>query len=944
MQTRPYVRLRHALTVSTALAGLALPGAAFAQAAQTAPAQDTVTQRADVAPDDNGVAVAQADDGSVIIVRAQGRSQSLNDVPIAVNAVSGDQLEKSGASDIRELNQVAPSLLVSSTGNEANGSARIRGIGTVGDNPGLESSVAVFVDGVYRSRSGNALSELGPIDRIEILRGPQGTLGGRNSSAGLISIYTAPPEFDLSGYGAFTYGNYDAIRVEAGLNVPFSDTLAGRVDGVYFKRDGFYNDVVNDTRINNRDRYLVRGQLLFEPSELLTARLVADYSEKNEACCAATFVQTDFAPLARISPGLNSFVRPVPGSPPLTSTANPIIPVLLGLGQNPAALNNGTFDRDIYVTPGRSYEGQTKDYGLSLEVNYDLGNVEMTSITGYREYNNYQGSDTDYTQVDILYRAPNENAGARQFHTFTQELRFQGSLFDNKLDWLVGGFYANEDLVVRDNLRFGTQYGAFAPCRIINAINPALAAPGSNACLSAGGRALLAGQVPGRPAAFGAATPLLLAGLDNLARVNDLGSTGDIYKQNSESFAAFTHNIIHVTDKLDVTLGLRYTNETKRFDALIGNDNTICPQNRALLSGLLGVPSLAGLAGGIISLTCQGNSTSELNGATFNDRRNEEELTGTAIVSYKPTQDLLLYGSYSRGYKAGGFNLDRSAISGTFYSPADTLGASNLSVVVGPNALANASNLQFAQETVNAFEIGAKYGTREFSLGIAAFRQQFSNFQLNTYNGSVFLVQNINACSSDLNGADEDAFGLTGACSPDDVKFGVLAQGVELESTINPSQYLNFTAGLTYADTRYEDNLIGNDNGAPLDPALRLLPGERLSNAPAITATASASWTPPIGNSGWSGLAYANVRTVSDYNTGSDLLYGKEQDSFTVVNARIGIRAPENRYSIELWAQNLFNTDYTQVAFNTPFVASQQTFSAYLAEPRTYGVTVRGSF
>ena len=204
----------------TSLQAIALLGAGMILAPQTAFAQD------------NGEAAAEEFDDGIIIVTAQGREQSLADVPVAISAVSGEMLEKSGVTDIRELNQVAPSLLVSSTGNEANGSARIRGIGTVGDNPGLESSVAVFVDGVYRSRSGNALSEIGPIDRIEILRGPQGTLGGRNSSAGMISIYTAQPEFELSGYGAFTYGNYDAIRVEGGINAPLGDSVAARIDGV----------------------------------------------------------------------------------------------------------------------------------------------------------------------------------------------------------------------------------------------------------------------------------------------------------------------------------------------------------------------------------------------------------------------------------------------------------------------------------------------------------------------------------------------------------------------------------------------------------------------------------------------------------------------------------------------------------------------------------------
>ncbi|MXO54957.1 TonB-dependent receptor [Erythrobacter pelagi] len=910
---------------------LALLGAGAALAPQAAFAQSQASE--------SQLENADVEDNAVIIVTAQGRAQVLADVPVAVSAVSGETLQNSGTSDIRELNQVAPSLLVSSTGNEANGSARIRGIGTVGDNPGLESSVAVFVDGVYRSRSGSALSELGPLDRVEILRGPQGTLGGRNASAGLISIYTAPPEFEFSGYGAFTYGNYDAIKVEGGVNAPFSDTIAARVDGVYFKRDGFYNDVVNNVKINNRDRYLVRGQLLFEPTEDLTFRLVGDYSKKDEACCAATFVQPDFAPLARVSPGLDPFRRPVGGSPALTSTGNPIIPILLGLGQNRNALTQSTFDRDIYITPGRSYEGETEDYGISGELNWDFGNVSLTSITGYREYSNFQGSDTDYTQVDLLYRAPNEFGGARAFETFTQELRLTGTAFNDRLDWLVGGYYANEDLTVKDNLRFGSQYGTFANCRIALAINPALANPGATNCFGANIAALTGAN--GGAGAFGPATPLIVGAINNLAQVRDRGSTGDQYNQNSENFALFTHNILHITDNIDLTLGLRYTNEKKTLDATFGNDNVFCPANRTLLRPLFtptvdtngdGVPDLAplgGLAGGLLALSCQGNSTSELNGVSIADERKEDEFTGTAILSWKPTDDLMTYASYSRGYKAGGFNLDRSALSNP---------------VLFNAAAINPSVLQFAEETVNAYEVGAKYSTREFGLSIAAFRQEFTNFQLNTFNGSVFLVQNINSCDDNLGGADQDASAATGACNPDAVAPGVIAQGVEVEATVNPATDLGFTFGFTYSDTSYEDNLIGNDSGVPLDPALRLLPGDNLSNAPQIVATSSVTWTPPLGNSGMEGLVFFNVRMTSDYNTGSDLLYGKEQDGFAIVNGRIGVTNIADRFAVEGWVQNLFDVDYTQVAFNTGFVAPQQTYSAFLAEPRTYGITVRGKF
>lgn len=916
---------------AVSLHALAVAGAGLVLAPQAALAQvATGTQQEQAPPAQTGTDLVDAADvtqnDNVIIVTAQGRAQALADVPVAVTAISSATLQNSGTTDIRELNQVAPSLLVSSTGNEANGSARIRGIGTVGDNPGLESSVAVFIDGVYRSRSGSALSELGPLDRIEILRGPQGTLGGRNSSAGLISIYTAPPSFDFNGYGAFTYGNYDAIRVEAGVNAPLGETFAARVDGVYFKRDGFYTDVVNNTDINNRDRIFVRGQLLFEPTDDISFRLIGDYAKRDEACCAATFVQPDFAPLARVAPGLNSFVRPV-GGQPLTSTANPIVPVLLALGQDPRALTQSTFNRNLYLTPGRSYEGETKDYGVSGELNWSFGGATLTSITGYREYDNFQGSDTDYTTVDLLYRAPTRFGGARQFKTFTQELRLSGSFLDDRVDWLVGGYYANERLQVRDNLRFGRQYGTFASCRIALAINPALVNPAAPNCLGANVAALTAAN--GGAGAFGPATPLIIAGINNLAQVNDRGSNGDIYNQRSENFALFTHNIFAITDTVDLTLGLRYTNETKDLDALITNDNTFCPANRALLGPLLTVPALGALTQGILGLTCQGNSTSELNNRALNDSRSEDEFTGTAILSWKPTPDLLTYASYSRGYKAGGFNLDRSALANPpFFNP----------------AAINVGALQFDQETVNAYEIGMKYATRAFSVSLAAFRQEFSDFQLNTFNGSVFLVQNVNACGTDLGGADRDASPATGACSPDDVRAGVIAQGVEAEVALNPVRDLSVALGFTYSDTSYRNDLIGNSSGAPLDPALRLLPGDNMSNAPEITATSSLTFTPELVPGGARGLFFINARMTSDYNTGSDLLFGKEQDGYVVVNGRVGITNIAGRFAIEGWVQNLFNEDYTQVAFNTPFVAPQQTFSAYLAEPRTYGVTVRADF
>ncbi len=940
-----------ALLVTVAATAISAP--ALAQSTAPTPTQDAASQ-------DSEDPARQGD----IIVTAQGRDQLLSDVPVAISAVSAETLQLSGANDIRQLNQLAPSLLVSSTGSEANGSPRIRGIGTVGDNPGLESSVVVFIDGVYRSRSGIGLNELGEIDRIEVLRGPQGTLGGRNSSAGLISIISKAPSFDrFSASGEATYGNYDFMRFAAGVNAPLGETLAARVDGVYVKRDGFYVDPANNRRVNDRDRYFVRGQLRFEPSADIRVRLIGDYSKRQEACCAATYVDRT------VNPYIGNLNDP---ATPLTTglaTGNNIVNVLRDLGQNVGAFNQG-YSRNISVSPGRGYDGTTQDWGVSGQLDWDFGGVNLTSITAYRDYYNAQGSDTDYGTVDVLYNAADGN-NRRAFKTFTQELRLNGTLFGGKLDWLVGGFYADEKFRGKSNLRFGSQYGRFATCRVISGGGLAgLYSPTSPGCVAPGvGPATLAGA--------GGAD--VAAGFVTLDGINNVGSTVDNYRQNSRSVAVFTHNIIHLTEKLDLTLGLRYTDERKRFGATFGNNNVGCVtlQNTltdeanitaAQIAATPGLATRQALARALIGLGCQGNATAELNGVSISDTRSEDQFTGTAILSYKLTDDLLVYGSFSRGYKAGGFNFDRSALKAPLQPIANGTLTTSFAALGGAQALVG--NLQFEPEKVNSFEIGAKYSTGPFGLSVTGFRQEFKSFQLNTFDGTVFIVQNVNGCTTSLGGGDRDQSkfaaapnfnanaAATGSCAAGDVGYGVISQGVELEASLVPARNFRVSAGMTYADTKYRDNLVGTNAGGPLNQALRKLPGDNLSNAPEVVVTGSAAWTPELGSSGLSALFYADTRLSGDYNTGSDLFPQKEQDSFALVNARVGIRGPGEKWAIEFWGQNVFNKNYAQVAFNSAFQegaatanfqdpqypGGRQLFSQFLAEPRTYGVTGRFSF
>ena len=913
--------------------------------AMPAAAQDTTAPQA---------AVDQ--DSAEIIVTATRRASPLSDVPIAVSAVSAQAMQNSGASDIRTLNQLAPSLLVSSTGSEANASARIRGIGTVGDNPGLESSVAVFIDGVYRSRTGAGLNELGEIERVEVLRGPQGTLFGRNASAGLINIISKAPENTFSAKGEITYGNYDYWRLSGRVTGPVADGIALSLDGVWSKRDGFYKLVdtagnkVGDT--NDRDRYFLRGQALIEPNDDLSIRLIGDYTNRDESCCGAAYTE------ARER-------TPAAGGGYNTAPFNRIAAILAGQGSVIAA---DPYDRELTITPGRDYVSKLKDWGVSGEVNYDLGDVKLTSITAYRDYKSSDYGDYDYNRADLLYRDPNTY---RQFKTFTQELRAQGSAFGDMLDWLVGGYYATERLTLQDNIRFGADYGRFAACRLMagagatsNFPASTLAACGSGlatgalitgtqANLNAGLNAAFLNAGLPAPVAAGQAAAIstgLGNGLRALAAIpSGTGDIASIYRQKSENWALFTHNIVHITNRLDLTLGLRYTHESKTFSADFNNNNATCAALQPGLAPIATNPSLgsaAALAGGILTLGCLGNGSTTLNALDLNDKISDGEFSGTAVLSWKATDDLMVYGSYSKGYKAGGFNLDRFQLGST--------GLNVIPAVFAPRTNADVTSLRFAAEKVDSFEVGLKYSAPKWSVNLAGFRQEFKNFQLNTFNGTSFVVQNINGCDSALSAAR--------TCAAGDVGPGLISQGVELEWSVTPARNFRVAGGATYAEAKFANRLVGSGNGAvPLDPALFLLPGSINSNAPKMVTTASMAWTPDIGTSGLSALFYVDGRLTSDYNTGSDLFPEKRQDGFAIVNARVGIRGPNQRWAVEFWGQNIFNQDYTQVSFSSPLQSSSpatsttgqfaagapmanQLIASYLAEPRTYGITLRGSF
>ena len=241
------------------------------------------------------VSAAEATDPATsietIIVTATKREESIQDVPIAVSAIAGEDLAARGVQDIYGLMEVAPSVVVYNSNSTSNGGTlRIRGVGTTGNNPGLEAAVGTFIDGIYRSRAGLAFNDLTDLDRVEILRGPQGTLFGKNTVAGAVSIVTRKPEFDNAFSVSAGLGNLESKEFGLIANAVLSDdVLAARLSVAHRQRDGYYENIDTDAAYDNRDRRSVRAQLLWTPDADVEVRVILDDTDKDESCCPAPF-------------------------------------------------------------------------------------------------------------------------------------------------------------------------------------------------------------------------------------------------------------------------------------------------------------------------------------------------------------------------------------------------------------------------------------------------------------------------------------------------------------------------------------------------------------------------------------------------------------------------------------------------------------------------------
>ena len=396
-------RLRAALCCSSAaLAALAFNAAAHAQS-------------------DEASAGSQSD---VIVVRAQRRESSIQDVPAAINVLSAAELEEALAFDTQALTMLSPSLVVSSAQSEAQGSQiRLRGIGTASGNLGLEGAIGVYVNGVYVPRTGIALNELVDVEQVEVLRGPQGTLFGKNTSAGAILFQSARPEFEGGGGATLQVGAGDQsgvkfARASGHINVPLVENeLAFRLAGAVHQREGYVENVVTGEDVQNRDRFFVRASMLYEPPGSDTSVFAAiDYNEKDELCCAAT----PFINGARTTPIIASLGGPVVEAP--------------------------SFDR---VALNTSPTSVSDEIGVQFHLDHQFSWAEFTAILGYRNFSFDREQDLDTSPIDI-FRRP---SASFESEVISGEFLLNGAT--ERVDWLFGAYIFDESLSERTDSRFG---------------------------------------------------------------------------------------------------------------------------------------------------------------------------------------------------------------------------------------------------------------------------------------------------------------------------------------------------------------------------------------------------------------------------------------------------------------------------------------------------------
>ena len=807
-----------------------------------------------------------------IIVTATKREQTLQDVPVAVSVTSADAIERAQVRDLKDLQTLVPSLRVSQLQSSASTDFIIRGFGNGSNNVGIEGSVGVFIDGVYRSRSGAAISDLPNLQRVEVLRGPQSTLFGKNASAGVISIVTAKPSFEFGGSAEISYGNYDAIVARADVTGPIvADKIAFSLAGGINKRDGYGTNLVDGSKTSERDRWYARAQLLIEPSDAISFRIIGDYDKIDENCC---------------------FVGNV--------LAGPTAAAIEAIG---GRINrNGIFTYSEYQNFPSTNDITNK--GVSVQGDFEIGALQLTSISAYRESRALTNADSDFTSADII----GINAGDVDIETKTQELRLTSD-FDGPFNFLLGGYYFDENISNRQELRTGRDFRNY-----VNALT-------GGAFVANEPLIRLLSGTPATAAPFGG---------PGQGRVED-------WRYKNKAYSFFGTVDFDITDTITLTGGFNYTKDKKNVASNTVVNDVFSNIDLIAVAAAAGVPAVipAGAAGNSTILYPRITACPNTNGAANlcnpflgfralqfqpqflnfpnaveDGRTRDSKWTYSIRLAWEATENLNFYASYGTGFKATSWNIsfDSRPFGADFIagSPAQgaPLGASAIRTAgLALNNLTAGTRYALPEEAT-VIEAGLKARWDQVAFNLTVFNQSIKNFQGNSFVGTGFVL---------TNAGKQSTF------------------GVEFDGSVTPVEGLRFTAGFTYLDPIY-DSYPGSPDGD--------LSGQQPAGISELSASLGATYTHTFDNENELILStdYYHQAQVLINNNPAFRLYQREVND---LNASITLRL-NNGLQFSVWGRNLTDAKYLQTIF--PSVVQAGSVSGYPSAPRTYGVAAKFKF
>ncbi|MDA0993804.1 MAG: TonB-dependent receptor [Proteobacteria bacterium] len=844
---------------------------------------------------------ALAQDNSLIeeiIVTATKIERNMQDIPVAVTAITGQNIQDAGIKDMFDLQTNAPGLIMGQSQTTTTSNFSIRGIGTSSNNFGLESSVGLYVDGVYRSRQNSMINELVDVEAVEILRGPQGTLFGKNTPQGAVNLRTvAPSTEEANAFVELSGGDYGLVRLAAASNFTLSDSTAMRATVFSSQRDGYVSDLTGGSDVlNDRDRFGARLQLAYSNDNNFDMRIIAEYSEIDEACCAAVSrVDSIFAngytdPLSGVPGGL------VPGTDFLMFglggtiySANPYDAATIGLvtavAQSLGLPGNGTIigstPFDEYLVAYNSLPHSTsEDSGLSVELNWDLANdMTVTSITGYRAFDSTDTIDADFTDVPLLNRAQQA-----QQSSITQELRLSGAIGDRG-SFVTGVYYFDQDLDNQKQTNGEPFLGTY-----VNLAEPDLVA------LVNGVNAVSAGS--------GGALPMAATAFP----VNSFAD--DDMRQQHQSWAVFGQVDLPMGEDWLLTVGARYTEEDKDMvgtfvQAAQGPAPDLDAIETHLFYALTGNPLFNPA---VLAPTWQPGWGTYLFAplaprSDLNETLKDDQVSGTIKLTWFANDSTMFYASYGEGFKSGGTNTDR--IDASF-------------------------NPIFGPETSETIELGMKadFPDQNVRVNLAVYDTQVDGLQANSWTGTGFNLQN--AGSADTS-------------------------GWELETWWVPTETLAFQAYWVRSDAKFESFVNGTcwdayvfhtgmldpNSGGDVDAEQCPRTGGRLAYNPEDVFYFSFTKDFRVTDS-----ATAYVR--GEYSYYSEILTDGDLDPFTLldslslINARLGVRWDDIGSELVFWGRNLSDERYHAGSFDAPIQPGRM--NSYPAEPRTWGVTFRKDF